>query len=304
MDRHGEDWNSYRSLLVVLRTGSLSAAARALGLTQPTLGRHICELESALGTTLFVRTPRGLSPTEAALAMRDDLEAAETAFAAAIRESSGRADDETGTVRLTASEIIGCEVLPPLLAEFGRSHPRIAIELALSDRNQNLLRGDADIAIRMVRPEQAALLARKIGQVRIGLYAHRDYLKDRVAPQTEADLAHHAVLGRDRDTTSLRHVGGPVGALGRAGFAFRCDSDLALLAALRAGVGIGGCQKGIARRDCALVPVLPDRVRFTLDMWLAMHEDLRGSRRVRLLYDHLATGLCAYLAAQDNPPLI
>jgi DNA-binding transcriptional LysR family regulator len=301
MTPHEADWNFYRSLLAVLRTGSLSAAARSLRLTQPTLGRHIAELEEALGVTLFVRSPQGLAPTEAAVAMRTDLEAAETAFEAAIRESSGGAQDEQGVVRLTASEIVGCEVLPPLLAEFARAHPRIAIELALSNRNQDLLKRDADIAIRMVRPQQAALVSRRIGQVKIGLYAHRAYLKARGIPQSEGDLAQHAVVGWDRDSSAFRNVGGPISLLSREFFSFRCDSDLALLAALRAGVGIGGCQKAIARRDPALVPVLEDRVSFSLEMWLAMHEDLRGSRRVKLLFDHLAKGLSTYIAAQDEP---
>jgi len=295
------DWSFYRSLLAVLRTGSLSGAARALRLTQPTLGRHIAELEAALGVTLFVRSPQGLAPTEAALAMRSDLEAAETAFEAAIRESSGSADDESGVVRLTASEIIGCEALPPLIAEFGRAHPKIQIELALSNRNQDLLRRDADIAVRMVRPQQGALISRKIGQLKIALYAHRSYLKARGVPQRIEDLAGHTIIGWDRDSSPFRNVGGPIGLLSRSFFGFRCDSDLAQLAALRAGVGVGGVQKSIARRDPALVPVLPGKVSFTLDMWLAMHEDLRGSRRVKLLFDHLAKGLAAYIAGQEGP---
>jgi DNA-binding transcriptional LysR family regulator len=294
------DWSFYRSLLAVLRTGSLSGAARTLRLTQPTVGRHIAELERALGVTLFMRSPQGLAPTEAAIAMRSDLEAAETAFEAAIRESSGGAEEESGVVRLTASEIVGCEVLPPLIADFGRAHPKIQTELALSNRNQDLLRRDADIAVRMVRPQQAALVTRKIGQVKIALYAHRTYLKARGTPQRIEDLAGHTVIGWDRDASPFRNVGGWVGALSRSLFGFRCDSDVAQLAALRAGVGIGGCQKSLARRDPALVPVLPGKVSFTLDMWLAMHEDLRGSRRVKLLFDHLAKGLVAYIAAQEG----
>lgn len=295
------DWNLYRSLLAVLRTGSLSRAARSLGLTQPTLGRHIAELEEMLGTALFVRSPQGLVPIEAALGMRERLEAAESAFEAAIRESSVRVEDEGGVVRLTASDIVGCEVLPPILAAFGRTHPKIAIELVLSNRNQDLLRRDADIAVRMVRPEQVALVARRIGQVRIGLYAHRSYLKARGVPRSESDLAKHTILGWDRDATPFRNVMGPVRFLSREFFGFRCDSDLALLAALRAGVGIGGCQKAIAERDRGLVPVLADRISFGLEMWLAMHEDLRGNRRVRLLFDHLVQGLTAYIGAQGRP---
>ena len=299
---HETDWNSYRSLLAVLRAGSLSGAARALHLTQPTLGRHIAELEDRLGITLFVRSPQGLAPTEAALAMHADLQAAEAAFEAAIRESSGGAQDERGVVRLTASEIIGCEVLPPLLAEFSRAHPKIAVELALSNRNQDLLRRDADLAIRMVRPQQSALVVRWIGQVKIGLYAHRTYLKARGTPRSADDLADHAVIGWDRDFSAFKNVGGgPMQSLSREFFSFRCDSDLAQLSALRAGVGIGGCQKGIAWREPALIPVLAEQVFFSLEMWLALHEDLRASRRVKLLFDHLAKGLTSYIASQEGP---
>src|SRR5580658_3172151 len=294
-------WDLYRSFLAVLRLGSLSAAARTLGLTQPTLGRHIAELEAALGQPLFVRSQTGLSPTESAQSLAPSAEAMEAAAAAFLRTASGGLDDAKGIVRVTASEFVGVEVLPPILTAFRDTHPAIDIELAISDTNQDLSRRDADIAVRMARPTQAALVARRIGDIGIGLYAHRLYVARHGLPKTPAELAAHTIIGFDSDAISLRMSRSSGLAVSREVFAFRSDSEHARLAVLRAGFGIAGCQDPIARRDPDLVPVLPGDVRFDLEMWLVMHENLRSSRRVRLLYDHLAQALSAY-AASGKPP--
>jgi len=294
-------WDLYRSFLAVLRLGSLSAAPRTLGLTQPTLGRHIAELEAALGQPLFVRSQTGLSPTEAAQSLEPSAEAMEAAAAAFLRTASGGLNEPKGSVRLTASEFVGVEVLPAILTAFREAHPAIAIELAISDNNQDLSRRDADIAVRMARPTQAALVARRLGDVGIGLYAHRRYVARHGLPKTPGELAAHTIIGFDADTISLRVSRASGFAVSREVFAFRSDSEHARLAALRAGFGIGGCQDAVARRDPDLVAVLPGEVRFDLEMWLVMHENLRSSRRVRLLYDHLANALSAY-AASGKPP--
>jgi DNA-binding transcriptional LysR family regulator len=297
MDDAPANWDLYRSFLAVMRHGSLSAAARALALTQPTLGRHIAELEALLRAPLFVRSQAGLAPTQAALQLRPHAEAMAAAAAALERAASGGVDDAQGSVRLTASEFVGVEVLPPILTAFREAHPKIVIELSLSNLNQDLSRRDADIAVRMARPTQHALVARKLGDVRIGLFAHRTYLAHHGTPRSFAELAGHALIGFDADTVALRayrQVGLP---MTRSLFALRADSEHAQLAALRAGFGIGGCQIGVARRNPDLVAVLPREFGADLEMWLVMHEDLRGSRRVRLLYDHLASGLQAYASA-------
>jgi DNA-binding transcriptional LysR family regulator len=207
------------------------------------------------------------------------------------RAASGEAATDRGTVRLTASEIMGCEVLPPLLASFRRAHPGIELELALSNRNEDLLRRDADLAVRMNRPTQQALVTRRIGKTAIGLYAHRDYLAAFGTPTSIADLAGHCLIGFDKDDRSFRSVGPLSTPIRREQFGFRCDSDPAQFAALRAGVGIGGCQHRLAAARPELVPVLPDEIQFALEIWLAMHENLKATRRVRLLFDHLAEGL-------------
>jgi DNA-binding transcriptional LysR family regulator len=288
-------WDLYRSFLAVLRLGSLSAAARELDLTQPTLGRHIQELEASLGQALFSRSQAGLMPTRAALQLQPHAEAMASAASALLRAASGALDEPEGSIRLTTSEIMGVEVLPPILAAFREAHPKIVIELSLSNTNQDLLRRDADIAVRMARPTQSALLAKRLGAVPVGLFAHRRYLARHPAPETLEELARdHAIIGFDADATAIRSFRQSGLPITRDLFAFRSDSDHAQLAAMRAGFGIAGCQKRIAARDPHLVPVLPDAFRFALEMWLVMHEDLRASRRVRLLYDHLAEALSVY----------
>jgi DNA-binding transcriptional LysR family regulator len=289
-------WELYRSFLAVLRQGSLSAAARRLRLTQPTLGRHIAVLEAALGVALFTRSPSGLVPTAAALDLATHAEAMAAAAEALRRAASGEAAEERGTVRLTVSEIMGAEVLPPMLARFRTRHPHITIELVLSNRNEDLLRREADLALRMTRPRQAALVARRLGAVGLGLYAHRRHVEAYGLPRRIDELPRHPLIGFDRDDSAWRSLASDVLPVTREAFAFRSDSDLAQLAALRAGIGIGGCQHGIARRERDLVAVLPQAVRFSLEMWLVHHEDLRASRRVRLLFDHLAVELTDYAA--------
>jgi DNA-binding transcriptional LysR family regulator len=295
MTRRPPGWDELRTFTEVARDGSLSGAARRLGLTQPTVGRHIDALEAAFGLTLFTRSPRGLTPTPAALALEPHVEAMAAAAAALARTASGEAAADRGVVRVTASDVVGVEVLPPMLAAFHAEHPDIAIELALTNRTQDLARRDADIAVRMVRPTQSGLLARRIGSSRISLFAHRDYLARFGEPRSLADLAGHCFIGFDRDNSTFRAAGDYARTMTRESFGLRCDNDLAQLAALRAGVGIGGCQDNIARRTPDLVSVLPNAFRYALDVWLVMHEDLKATRRVRLLFDHLATGLTAYV---------
>jgi DNA-binding transcriptional LysR family regulator len=299
MIRRAPNWDELRTFVEVARDGSLSGAARRLGLTQPTVGRHINALEAALGSTLFTRSPRGLTPTPAALALGPHAEAMAAAAAALGRAASGEAAADRGAVRVTASDVVGCEVLPPILAAFHAEHPSIAIELALTNRNEDLARRDADLAVRMVRPTQSGLVARRIGSSRIKLYAHRDYLARFGEPRSLADLASHCVIGFDRDSRTFRGAGDFARRLTREDFGFRCDNDLAQLAALRAGAGIGGCQENIARRTPELVAVLPNAIQYGLEVWLVMHEGLKATRRVRLLFDHLAMGLTDYVKGRS-----
>ncbi|MQT11438.1 LysR family transcriptional regulator [Segnochrobactrum spirostomi] len=293
------DWTLYRTFLAVLEEGSLSGAARALGLAQPTIGRHVDALEAALGLSLFVRAPHGLSPTDAALALRPHAEAMRATAAAMVRTASGVADAVAGTVRVSASEMIGAEVLPPIVAELLAAHPGLAIELVLNNRTDDLLRREADIAVRMVAPTQDALVARKLGVIPLGFHAHRDYLARRGVPTSLADFPSHSLIGFDRETVFVRGLAAAGLFVDRDGFALRTDSDLAHFAAIRAGCGIGMCQIALAARHPALVRVLPE-VSFPMPTWLVMHEDLRRVRRFRVVFDALAEGLSAHVAAAER----
>lgn len=287
-------WELYRSFLAVMREGSLSGAARSLGMTQPSLGRHMRELEEALGVPLFARSPQGLAPTDLAHELVPHAQAMASSSAALRRAASTRQDAIAGVVRITASEVIGAEVLPPILAAFRQQHPGIVIELSLSNQAEDLLRRDADIAIRMVRPTQAALVARQVGKIALGIFAHKRYLEANGKPRTIADLAAHALIGFDRETAYIRSMRPAGMPYARENFALRTDNDLAALAAIRAGYGIGVCQTGLARRDPMLVHLFADSFALHMDTWVVMHEDLRRSARTRALFDHLAAALSDY----------
>lgn len=289
------DWDLLQSLHAVLEAGSFSAAARLRRLTQPTLGRHIDQLERQLGAPLFVRSPRGLQPTDLALALRPHLADMSAAGAAAGRDIGGIVNGEGGVVRVTVSEVVGIEVIPPILARFMALHPGMQVELALSNKNEDLSRRDADVAVRMTRPTQNSVVAKKVGELTLGFHAAPDYLDRRGTPQDFDDLDRHTLIGFDRNFPELAKglsVGRPIT---RELFSYRTDNDVAQLAAVRAGVGIGVCQQQLARRY-GLVPVLPNLLSFNLDVWICMHETLRGSPRMRLMFDHLAKELAAFAA--------
>lgn len=201
-----------------------------------------------MGGPLFTRSQTGLVPTQNALALVPHVEA--MAAAEAIkRTASGDAEGVCGVVRLTVSEIMGVEVLPPMLAACRASHPKIVLEIALNNRQDDLLRRDADIAVRMARPRQEALVARRIGHVPIGLFAHRSYTERRQLPRNPAEIFDHEIVGLDRDAARLRGLTIAGRPLTTDVFCYRSDSDLAQLAAVRAGLGIGVCQVAIARRN-------------------------------------------------------
>jgi DNA-binding transcriptional LysR family regulator len=295
MDQTEPAWDLYRTFLAVVRGGSFSAAARDLGLAQPTAGRHVEALEATLGTSLFTRSRRGLIPTAVALAILPHAEAMAAAAAALHRTSSAEADDERGTVRVTSGQLVGHEVLPPILGDFCSRYPKIELEVTITDHNEDLLRREADIAVRMARPKQELLVARRIGIVEVGLFAHRKYAAAFGLPNRPEDLRGHRMIGFDRDAHGVRSAGGAAAQMRREHFGFRCDSTAVQIAAMHAGAGIGGYHVQLARRHPDLVRVLEKTFKFRRQMWLAMHRDLRATRRIRLLFDHLASGLAAYV---------
>ncbi|WP_250501079.1 LysR family transcriptional regulator [Caballeronia sp. GAWG1-5s-s] len=290
-------WELYRTLLAVLQEGSLSAAARALGITQPTAGRHIEALERALNVSLFTRSQTGLQPTDVALTLRAHAEAMQSTALSLERAASGHGNggDVRGVVRVSASEVVGVEVLPPIIAALRQRHPQLVVELVLSNRVQDLLRREADIAVRMVRPKQTQLVARRIGSIELGLHAHRDYLAMHGTPRNAAALWKHAIIGYDQWTAFVREASKAFPGYSRGALSLRTDSDVAQFALIRAGAGIGVCQVPLARRDAALVRVLPKLVALQLETWVTMHEDLRASPPCRATFDALVQGLLDYV---------
>lgn len=297
MDEQQPNWELYRALLAVLTHGSLSGAARGLGLSQPTLGRQIAALEAALGVGLFTRSPGGLLPTAAAMALKPHAEAM-AASAGALVRALAPSEGEVGVVRITASDLMGAAVLPSILAGVRDAHPGIALELVLSNRNDDLLRREADIAVRMARPTQLALFGRKIGVIAFGLFASKAYIQKHGRPVRLDDRRGHTFVGYDHLPSYADRVVSDL-PIKRALFDVRCDSEVAQLALIQAGLGIGACQTALARR-LDLVPVLPGAFGFPLETWVVMHEDLKTTRRVRLVFDALVTGLSDYLAEQPG----
>ena len=289
-------WELYRSFLGVMREGSLSGAARAAGITQPTVGRHVAALEKALGLPLFIRSPTGLAPTEAAQSLRGHVETMESTAAALERTAASQGDGVRGVVRVSASEVVCVEVLPQIVSGLRERHPALAIELVASNRLQDLLRREADIAVRMTRPRQELLVARRIGNVEVGLHAHRRYLAAHGTPRQAAELARHSLIGFDQETAFVRGAMKAVPGLRRDSFSMRTDSDLTQLALIRAGAGIGFCQVALARRGNDLVRVLPRQFTLALDTWVTMHEDLRHSPRCRVTFDALVEGMQRHIA--------
>lgn len=294
MSQHEPSWEWYRTFLAVLETGSLSAAGRAVGISQPTAGRHIDGLEAALALRLFTRSSDGFSPTSAAYDIAPYAANLAAMSAALLRKASEGNTDVRGTVRLTVSEVIGVEVLPPILSALRNQHPRLVVEMILSNQVDDLLRRDADIAVRMHRPTQSALIARQVGDIEVGLYAHSSYLTIHGTPYSLDDLVNHNLIGFDRESAFIRGFLKQFPVFARAGLAFRADSELAQLAAMRAGFGVGVCQSAVAARDAALIRVLPCEFSVGMDTWVAMHEDLRSSARCQVVFNAIAEGLREY----------
>lgn len=291
MEMRDFDWALVKSFLAVLDSGSMMAAARRLGAQQPTLSRQIAQLESQLGAPLFERTGRGAVPTALALALADGARrmadgADALALAAAGRQRGMAAG---GTVRISTSDVAATWLLPPLLVELQQREPQIQVELVASNTLTNLLRREADIAVRMVRPAQASLVARKLGGIRIVAAAHRDYLARAGTPREPLDLLNgHRLIGFDRDDSMQRGFAAMGIAVRREQFALRTDDQVAYAQLLRAGGGIGFVASYCIAAWPGVQALLPQLVLPELPCWLAVHREIRGNPLVRRVYDFLA----------------
>ena len=289
------NWHLIPSFLAAHQHGSLLAAARTLGISQPTVGRHVSQLEAQLGTPLFERTGRGLISTPAAVRLADAARAMETGAHTLMRGALQAQTTLSGTVRISASQPVGCCLLPKLLAQLRAEQPGIQVELVVSNTASDLLRREADIAIRMVRPTQSSLVARRIGQVGVVACAHRNYLARRGVPLEPADLLGHEMVGNDRVQDIYRGFAAMGYPVGPEQFALRTDDLMAYWAAVRAALGIGFVAAYLLRGDPDVVTVLPELSLPSPAVWLVVHREIRTSRRIRAVLDFLA---------RELPPLL
>lgn len=280
-------WDDQRIFLAVLEEGSLSAAARRLGLSHPTVRARIEALEDSLGTVLFTRSVNGLTPTETAEALRAPARAMAMASDLFVRHASGPAGEVAGTVRISVPEFMGIEVVPTMLAKLREAHPAIRIELSLSNAPADLLAQEVDVAVRTVAPRQEALVARKVASIALGFFASRSYVDRRGSPASFAELANHDLIGPDRNRADLELAQKLGSAFSRDRFVVRTDSHPAQLAAARAGLGIAVAQRPVGASDPGLIPILPDVDIAVLETWIVTHENLAKVPRVRAVFDSL-----------------
>ena len=280
------DWTLVRSFLAAVEAGSSAAAARALGTSQPTVSRHIAELERELGVTLFERRRDGLVPKEKGLELLEQARAMRAAADGISRRAEGMHDDLGGTVRVTASEVIAVEYMPAAFAAIRRDHPQLSLELVSSNEAVDVNRREADIAVRMFEPRQPDLVARHVMDFEIVPCASPEYLARAGTPSDPIALLEHPLVGLDTDLdlAGPRALGFP---LEREHFVFRSDSRLAGIAAVRAGMGIGFVQWPIVERDPALVRLELDLRLPRLPLFVVTHAEMRTSRRMRTVFDAL-----------------
>lgn len=285
------DWALLQAFAAVAETGSLSAAARKLGQSQPTLGRQIRAAEAALGTSLFTRQPRGLALNDNGIALLPAVLEMQEAARRLSLTAAGQSQSLKGTVRITASVIFSHYSLPPILAAIRQAEPEIQIELAPSDSSENLLFREADIAVRMYRPTQDDVIARKLGEIKIGLFAHRDYIARRGMPTGYAELPQHEFVGLDRNTLIIDAMKQLGMSATREDFAIRCDDQAVYWELVKAGCGIGATQARLGLKVRNMVPVLPDLPIENLPVWLVAAKALRQTPRIRRVYDMLAEAI-------------
>lgn len=288
------DWNDQKAFLAVLEGGSLSAAARALGLSQPTVRTRIEALEHTIGKVLFTRSAQGLLPTDAARALGDAARAMAHASESFLRTASAAPDKISGVVRIAVGELVGAEVLPPMLARLRERHPELSVELMLSNSSANLAEQEADVAVRMYVPTQDTLIQRKVGEVVLQFFAHRDYLARRGVPTSLADLIHHDLIGPDRVQLYLHLVEVMLPSELLKRIVVRTDNHMAQIAAARAGLGIAAVQYPLGVADPVLLPVLPDFVLRKVPFYILAHRDLRHVPRISATFDHLVDEFTQY----------
>ncbi len=285
------DWSLVQAFLAVAEAGSLSGAARRLGRSQPTLGRQIRQIEAKLGVDLFTRHPRGLSLSDGGQALLPAAQRMRDAIADIALTAAGRDRALEGAVRITASEVVAFHLLPPIVARIRQALPRLRVDLVASDSSDNLLYRDADIAVRMYRPQQLDIVARQIGEMPIGIYAAHGYLDRAGVPETLDALPSHDLIGYDRSDLILRGMRDMGWPATRDWFTTRCDNQLVYWNLLCAGCGIGFAPRTLGQAEPRVRRLLPDLVLPALPVWLAAPQATRRTPRIARVWDMLADGL-------------
>lgn len=286
-----EDWSLIRSFLAVAEHGSLSAAARVLGSSQPTLGRQIRALQAELGIEIFHRRERGLVLSDAGAALLPAARAMRQALHDIELTAQGKEQTLEGTVRITSSIITATHHLPRIIVSLRSAAPRVQVELVASDETSNLHFGEADIAVRMYRPKQLDLVTLFLGHLSLGLFAAKSYAERRGLPGTASELSAHEVLGFDRNAALIEGFAAAGFPVTRDWFKVRCDAPNTYWELVRAGVGLGFTQSSIGRADPEVVEVPLELPLPRLPVYLSAHESIRHTPRVRTAWEHLAKGL-------------
>jgi DNA-binding transcriptional LysR family regulator len=287
------DWNQLKAFLETAETGSLSAAARKLGLTQPTLSRQVAAIEQHMGVTLFERAGKAMALTPTGLDLLEHARAMGAAAEALGLAATGRSQAVGGVVSVSATDAVAAHLLPPLMRQLREKEPGIAIEVVSSDALSDLLRREADIAIRNVKPEQPDLVARLIREAGANFYASEDWVRVHGHPRHAEEAAHLPFVGSDRSGQFLAYLRQHGLPLSEANFSCYAGNSMGYWALVRHGMGIGAMVDEIARDTPGVIQVLDDVLPVRFPIWLVTHRELRTSRRIRVVFEALAQGLAS-----------
>jgi len=290
------NWTLLQSFLAVAETGSLSQAAHRLGTSQPTLGRHIKTLEDELEVELFRRHARGLSLTDLGQAMLPAAQNMQRAMQDLSMTAAGAQKKLDGEVRITTSVFMAHHVMPQILSDIRKAEPAISIDLDPSDETENLLFRRADIAVRMYRPQQLDMITRHLGDIPLGMYAAESYLDRAGTPRTPDDLLQHDLVGYDRSDVIIRAMRDAGWPATRDWFKVRCDNQSAYWQLVRAGCGIGFCQRATADQDPLVHQILSDLPIPSLPVWLSAHQAMRHTPRISRIWTLLEEGLRPFVS--------
>ncbi len=285
------DWNRARAFLVTAEEGSLSAASRSLGMAQPTLGRQVDALEAELGVILFERVGRGFTLTPSGLELLDHVRAMGDAANRVSLTAAGQSQSIEGTVCIAASEIYAAVVLPPIIAKLRQAEPGIHIEIVASTKASDLLRREADIAIRNFPPTEPDLIAKKIKDVPARLYATPSYLEAIGNPKLPYDLRHADFISIDRSGMFLKGLNARGLNLTERNFPILSENWLVMWELVKHGLGIGVLDGEIGDAEPLVRRALPEFEPIMFPIWLVAHRELSTSRRVRVVFDLLAEEL-------------